>query len=435
MTERNNHMIGKQSIEMSFEGLDEVIGVQNKISELFYERLQPMMETLFDELYGDRYFVSIERLEIDCGVLDQKNWEDEFAIQMMRKLREELLTIPKKRIEKNDEAEAARADFFFYIENGHLPWNSRVKDLAAMELLLKPDRALVIGLRQLIAQHEKLVKRLINSFSESFIAQLIALMTEGKEPEMKAIKLLIEQAALSTIDRRQINAGTLIAFAQAEEDSKEVFISWLMRNEVVKDMEAKKILAQESEAGVTRLKKPLSPMPAATKAKKEAESIYIANAGLILLHPFIPALFERLKFTEGKEWKGDEEQNKAVCVLNYLVSGNEDQQEIEMVLPKLLCGMKIDEVVVRTELTDEIRYECEDLLKSVITHWRVLKNTSIGGLRETFLQLEGKLSKTDNGWLLQVEQKAVDVLLAHLPWGISIVKLPWMEGMLYGEWS
>ena len=121
--------------------------------------------------------------------------------------------------------------------------------------------------------------------------------------------------------------------------------------------------------------------------------------------------------------------------MNYLVSVNEDQQEIEMVLPKLLCGMKIDEVVVRTELTDEIRYECEDLLKSVITHWRVLKNTSIGGLRETFLQREGKLSKTDNGWLLQVEQKAVDVLLAHLPWGISIVKLPWMEGMLYGEWS
>jgi hypothetical protein len=51
------------------------------------------------------------------------------------------------------------------------------------------------------------------------------------------------------------------------------------------------------------------------------------------------------------------------------------------------------------------------------------------------MQRNGKLSVVDDGWLMQVEQKAIDVLLNHLPWGIGIIKLPWMNEILYVEWG
>jgi hypothetical protein len=41
----------------------------------------------------------------------------------------------------------------------------------------------------------------------------------------------------------------------------------------------------------------------------------------------------------------------------------------------------------------------------------------------------------DGDWLLQVEAKTVDILLNQLPWGISMIKLPWMQRMLWIEWD
>lgn len=87
------------------------------------------------------------------------------------------------------------------------------------------------------------------------------------------------------------------------------------------------------------------------------------------------------------------------------------------------------------ELNPEAKIECEELLQAAIGHWSVLKNTSVDGLRETFLQRNGKISRVEKGWKLQVERKTVDVLLAKLPWGLGIIKLPWMNDMMFVEWE
>lgn len=86
------------------------------------------------------------------------------------------------------------------------------------------------------------------------------------------------------------------------------------------------------------------------------------------------------------------------------------------------------------ELPSGVKEECELLLQELIHHWSILKNTSITGLRETFLQRNGKISPVDKGWLLNVEQKGVDVLLNSLPWGIGVIKLPWNATTIFVEW-
>jgi hypothetical protein len=81
------------------------------------------------------------------------------------------------------------------------------------------------------------------------------------------------------------------------------------------------------------------------------------------------------------------------------------------------------------------REEAETVLQSTINYWSVLKNTSIDGLRSSFVQRSGLLRRTENGWELQVEHQSFDMLLEHLPWSISIIKLSWMKQPLYTEWQ
>ena len=80
------------------------------------------------------------------------------------------------------------------------------------------------------------------------------------------------------------------------------------------------------------------------------------------------------------------------------------------------------------------REEAETVLQAAISHWQALKNTSINGLRSSFLLRQGLVREVENGWRLRVERKPFDILLDQLPWGIGIIKLPWMEEILWVEW-
>ena len=124
-----------------------------------------------------------------------------------------------------------------------------------------------------------------------------------------------------------------------------------------------------------------------------------------------------------------------VFLLHYLATGETSANEPRLILPKLLCATEFGEPLPsETDLTEIEKESCYTLLKSVLNHWKPLHNTSIGGLQQTFLQREGKLTETATGWKLDVEQKTVDILLDKLPWGFSTFRLPWMEQILNVDW-
>jgi hypothetical protein len=70
----------------------------------------------------------------------------------------------------------------------------------------------------------------------------------------------------------------------------------------------------------------------------------------------------------------------------------------------------------------------------MIQHWKILGSTSVAGLRETFLQREGQLTRRDDHWQLLVEPRPFDMLLDQLPWGYSTVKFPWMQQVMHVDW-
>lgn len=169
---------------------------------------------------------------------------------------------------------------------------------------------------------------------------------------------------------------------------------------------------------------------------RDGTSFYIQNAGLILIHPFLPAFFKKLNLLNKGQFVNDQARQKAVHLIWYLATGETNQAEYDLVLPKFLCGVPLNYPLERAvEITSAEQEEANNLLQAAIDHWEVLKNTSPDGLREGFLQRDGKLELRKESWYLRVEQKAIDVLLDRLPWNLSIIKLPWMLEILKVEWA
>ncbi len=171
------------------------------------------------------------------------------------------------------------------------------------------------------------------------------------------------------------------------------------------------------------------------KIELNEDEIYVVNAGVVLLHPFLPRLFNNLQLIKDEFFADAFSQQKALYLLHYLATGNAQPQEHELVIPKLLCTFPLEDPVdYFIELNDKELTEGESLLESAIGQWTILKGTSPEGLREGFLQRKGKLFTNNGNLVLQMEQSAIDMLLDHLPWNLNIIKLPWMKELLKVEW-
>ena len=165
------------------------------------------------------------------------------------------------------------------------------------------------------------------------------------------------------------------------------------------------------------------------------ETIYLQNAGMVIVWSFFRQLFEALNITEKQQFVNEDKQYRAVHLLQYLVNGKENCNEYQLILNKLLCGLALSEPIPQhVSLMKEEKEATEDLIKAAMGHWPVMKNTSVKGFREAFLMRDGKLSRDNNSWLLKVEQKSYDMILDKLPWTIRLIKLPWMTEALFVEW-
>lgn len=165
------------------------------------------------------------------------------------------------------------------------------------------------------------------------------------------------------------------------------------------------------------------------------EDIYIDNAGLVLLAPYLPRYFDMLGLTEARKFKDRHSAERAVHLLQYVLNESTDSFEYQLVLNKALCGVKAGIPIVKSiDITEKEIEATESMLKGVLANWPKLKNTSIAGLRETFLQREAHMQLQDDSWKLLVETKAFDILLDDVPWNFKTIKFPWMERAIYVDW-
>ncbi len=161
------------------------------------------------------------------------------------------------------------------------------------------------------------------------------------------------------------------------------------------------------------------------------------DAGLILLHPFLPRLFEATGISVANcRALPSESLPAAAALLNWLATGRENVFEFELSLSKVLLGLTPDDPLPVADglLSQRDRDEGDAMLAAVIEHWSALRQTSVAGLRTSFLQRRGILRDDELRWRLRMETFSFDLLLGQLPWSITAVKLPWMKKPIITDW-
>ncbi|SBT10455.1 conserved hypothetical protein [Candidatus Propionivibrio aalborgensis] len=177
--------------------------------------------------------------------------------------------------------------------------------------------------------------------------------------------------------------------------------------------------------------------PTENDAGIDGAGLRVHSAGLVLAHPFLSSLFAARGLLDEDGTKlSPFELPHAAALLHWLACGREAIFEFELGLIKPLLGLQPTDPLPVTQglLNAEDREECQALLAAMVTHWPALRSTSVEGLQVSFLQRPGLLRPTDAGWQLQLESESFDLLLAQLPWSISIVKLPWMTKPIFTDW-
>ena len=165
------------------------------------------------------------------------------------------------------------------------------------------------------------------------------------------------------------------------------------------------------------------------------EGLLISNSGLAIISVFLPRFFNELEMLSNGEFINDEATLRATLLTQYIISGELTFQEHELIMNKIICGVDIEKPVPESiNVTIDETELAESLLHAVLSHWKTLGNTSVEGLRETFLIRPGRIFEADQSWKLEVELRSFDILLDSLPWSFSLINLPWMKKPIEVTW-
>ena len=166
------------------------------------------------------------------------------------------------------------------------------------------------------------------------------------------------------------------------------------------------------------------------------EEIYIHNAGQVLAAPYLPRLFTMLNLVEDGVFIDRQAAERAVHLLQFMVNEQTQTPEYQLTLNKVLCGITTGiPIDNRIDISAHEKKTIEGLMLGMIQNWKTIGNTSISGLRQTFLQRKGRLHlKEDGMWYLTIEPGTFDMLLDSLPWSYSVIKHAWMERAIHVTW-
>ena len=165
--------------------------------------------------------------------------------------------------------------------------------------------------------------------------------------------------------------------------------------------------------------------------------ILVYNAGLVLYQPFLISFFDRLGLLENRKiFHSIHHQIRAVHLLQELAAPDSKHYEHLLLFNKILCGINIlFPIGEKFTPTHTEKAETERLTKSLIANWDTIRNTSISGFRNSFVNRHGLLEQSQSDYILHVETKGMDILLDDIPWNIRLISFPWNNFIIHVDWK
>src|SRR4026208_119741 len=93
-----NHLIRKQVIHLRISRKDFVYRLQQLVSDRYWQQIRVALEKVFDELSIEDRVIQIDRLEIDLGIISEKDIEkDRWIDQIYKMVSQELSRLIAKK--------------------------------------------------------------------------------------------------------------------------------------------------------------------------------------------------------------------------------------------------------------------------------------------------------------------------------------------------
>jgi hypothetical protein len=430
------HVIRKQVVALNIQAGQDQFRIQQRASDYFNMHIMPVLEKLFDEMSDPSHVLILDKIQLDLGDLGWQN--DAFKMDentLYQRLKAELTRalgnmrgpeqITGSGINRVPTGEHVCMQWLNYLEQGFLPWGiDRTRDewLGRVLETLAVDHVMITRIRNSLITDKWMLRRMVKDHDQFFLVNLAEVLTAGSQKD------LVGKIELWASEKNKDEGNT---------DSNVQFRKLYYWEAILREFAAgKKIIENPEELSMGSEKtKGQPPMDASSNLNME-DGIYCSNAGLVLLHPFYKSLFKHTRQLQEDSFTSRQEQEKAVMMLYFIATGKTRPEEYELVIPKILCGIPLRESLgyESSWLSDDNKAEAENMMKAAIAQWSILKNTSIDGLREGFLQRSGKLYEKENSLLLTIESSGIDVLLDRLPWNLNIIKFPWLKALIRVEW-
>ena len=464
------HQVNRLQLEATCANEAKAFEVRQNLSQTYQEQVAAVIDKVCTQHVSEEEWIKIDSIEIDLGHLTIQSYQDDFSSLLLEKFEKEFT----KKISAIPPAEKAASKqiafweiIIYFLQTGTIPWwadNDTIDiDSLFIDVATEKKEQLFYFL-----QEQKFTaaiwQRIAMQFNKDVHSEVITFFPALQLAENKV------QQWINFLAAQENETGAVINFNEAGLAKEHKFIllnaplffSDIKKNAIINqlalqfaneygsvlnasitpaDLAKKIMLYEQTGTGATNTvthvaaEEIVTTEPGDTTAPELEEKFALHNAGTVLLAPYLKQLFTRLNLLQQGEWKDPAAHYKAIHLVRYMATGQLMCAEHTLVLEKLLCGKEITAPIPREVLlTEEEKTEAMSLLKAVIDNWEKLKNTSADGLRETFLKRDGILTKKENGWLLRVERKTVDVLLDTIPWSFATLAFAWNNYIIFTEW-
>jgi len=482
MSDHPSNVVRRQFLEVDLFGAEsDGLALQHRLPDVCNRLVAPALDRALTRFAPEDGWLLVERLDVDLGSMSQDDLERDLPEAVGRAVGLFLRNNPPaapdeataQTVRLRTNRQTADEALLVFLRTGRLPWSFRLPpgrhlehvlltQWTATDLSLGPGRraAMLDALAASVAR-----RRLVGQFSTDFLRTLVRMLSAAAAdaiatcldwiydgdrvgPAVELLRAHLWDAAfVSILSANPTGPSGLLAVAwravppdvPGRAELHMVLAPHLAGVVTGAAPEAAALTtpSDPSNDGVysgTRRDHPRRHSPAAPiSADDDVDDVsYIDNAGIVLLHPFLPRFFDALGICAGDSVV---QPDRALALLHHLATGELAAPEYELTLGKVLCNVPLAEPVAAVTPNAEEIAESSALLAAVIRNWSALRNTGPDALRGTFLMRPGRLSRdVDGDWLLQVEVQTVDILLDQLPWGISMIQTPWMQHLLRVEW-
>ncbi len=418
----SDHVVNTIRLQMPVSGYEDGVEVQSKAKHWTHHTLPHLLEQPLDSLGKHDEIIYLDTLTIDLPDfpwnLTASEWHNRLSAAL------------SGNVTHKESAFIIYKQWVFFLKSGSFERNAILKSARSIEEFLLIHLSRIDDFDLLSIRFSDLTISFWRRFLSVHTFPFISLMLHRwfGIPNELAIKLAVSAKRMVETNPEVLTRVFNYHFqlkGSIPQKKREKLIFHLLSGDV-------RVITRELDrAGVKNAE---LPEPELLPDPVEAY-IDCPNAGIVILFPYIKGFLENVKLIRDDVFISEQARLTAIQALYHVVSGKSMGEENEYVMMKILCGIPLDEYVqFDAMLPEAVLSEIGELLSSVIGHWGVLQNTSIEGLRETFLQRPGKLSVKNEQYILQVEESGVDILLDKIPWGFRNYRLPWMQHPVITEW-